>query len=287
MGAGADADGRVAVTLPGGLWADGARHQRATLRPLSGRDEEAVLDTVAEPAAHRVTAVLARCVLALEGRAVDAETIRHLAVGDREALLWHLRHMTVGEQVEAVVSCPACGDKLELDLQIGDLLQGPYQTWETQVTEQLAGREVTFRLPTGADQERVAVQARTDPSGAAAGLLSACVISIDSAGVEHGGALDEEVAAALAARLAELDPQAETLLSVTCPACGEGFTAPLDAAGYVFEEVARRGRHLLREVHALAWHYHWSEAEILAMTAARRRRYLDLIDEALEQAGVR
>ena len=287
MGDGADANGPVPVTLPGGRWSDGARHQVATLRPLSGWDEEAALEAGAEPAAHRVTALLARCVLTLEGRAVNAETIRRLGVGDREALLWHLRRATVGENVEAVVGCPGCGEKLDLDLRVGDLLQAPYETWDAQVTERLGGREVTFRVPTGADQERVAVQARTDPSAAAAALLAGCVVSIDGAGLAPGGALDEEVAAALSARLAELDPQAEAVLSVTCPACGDAFTTPLDAAGFVFEEIARRGRHLLREVHALAWYYHWSEAEILGMTATRRQRYLALIDEALEQAGAR
>ncbi|MCK7500249.1 MAG: hypothetical protein MZW92_65580 [Comamonadaceae bacterium] len=33
-------------------------------------------------------------------------------------------------------------------------------------------------------------------------------------------------------------------------------------------------------VHRLAWHYHWSEAEILALPRGRRAHYLALIDAA-------
>jgi len=33
-------------------------------------------------------------------------------------------------------------------------------------------------------------------------------------------------------------------------------------------------------VHTLAWYYHWSEAEILALPRARRQLYLSRIDRA-------
>ncbi|HEX7048849.1 MAG TPA: hypothetical protein VF188_01455 [Longimicrobiales bacterium] len=42
---------------------------------------------------------------------------------------------------------------------------------------------------------------------------------------------------------------------------------------------------LYREVHHLAFHYHWSEAEILAMTRSKRQRYLSLLAQHLEAAG--
>lgn len=42
--------------------------------------------------------------------------------------------------------------------------------------------------------------------------------------------------------------------------------------------------HLYHEVHQLAWHYHWSEREILAMSRAKRRRYLALLSRELERS---
>jgi hypothetical protein len=37
---------------------------------------------------------------------------------------------------------------------------------------------------------------------------------------------------------------------------------------------------LYDEVHTLAWHYHWSEAEILALPRVRRQLYLSRVDRA-------
>jgi hypothetical protein len=44
-------------------------------------------------------------------------------------------------------------------------------------------------------------------------------------------------------------------------------------------------KHLYREVHLLAFFYHWSEAEIMGMTAKKRHLYLDLLTEALTEEG--
>jgi len=35
---------------------------------------------------------------------------------------------------------------------------------------------------------------------------------------------------------------------------------------------------LYQELHLIAVHYHWSEADILRLTASKRRRYLGLIE---------
>jgi hypothetical protein len=89
------------------------------------------------------------------------------------------------------------------------------------------------------------------------------------------------VTAELPALMAQLDPQAELRLRLTCPACEGEFSTCLDAATYFFQELCGRAGHLYREVHLLAFYYHWSEADILAMTRQKRWRYLHLLAEAL------
>jgi hypothetical protein len=42
----------------------------------------------------------------------------------------------------------------------------------------------------------------------------------------------------------------------------------------------RSASELYDEVHALAWHYHWSEAEILALPRVRRQSYMSRVDRA-------
>jgi hypothetical protein len=129
--------------------------------------------------------------------------------------------------------------------------------------------------------------ARTDPQAGADLLLHRCVESVTAEGKDIIPLEDwpPAVAQQLPAIMAELDPQAETILSLTCPVCGHIFSALFDAATYFFQELASRMRHLYREVHLLAFHYHWSEAEIMGMTARKRRLYLDLLAEALTEKG--
>src|SRR5262249_55645931 len=60
------------------------------------------------------------------------------------------------------------------------------------------------------------------------------------------------------------------------PACGHGWQADLDVGAFVLAEVDAHAARLLGEVHGLAHAYGWSEADILALSTARRRRYLEL-----------
>jgi hypothetical protein len=283
----------LVATLPGGYWVNGACRRDAELRELTGEDQIFLMEDAASlPLAQWATEVLTRCLTRLgPGEPVTREAVRALTVGDREALLLHLRRLTVGDRLQCVLTCPspACGHKLDFEVRVSELLLLP--GGEAAKRHELAIRPpdvdyiVRFRLPTGADQEAVALLGRTDPDAAAALLLQRCVESIDSTdGVE----LQEFPAALidpLSARMAELDAQAELTLNITCSVCGATFTTVFDAASYLFQELLAGMRNLDREVHLLAYHYHWSPSEILTMSPRRRRRYLQLLEEELAQGA--
>src|SRR5215218_4514842 len=109
--------------MPGGVAVDGARRHDAALRPVVGADEAFLLDADALAPVERSSLLLARCLVRLgPWQPPGEEHVRELAVGDREALLLHLRRLTLGERLELVLSCPACDEALSLDLGVGDLL---------------------------------------------------------------------------------------------------------------------------------------------------------------------
>jgi hypothetical protein len=81
---------------------------------------------------------------------------------------------------------------------------------------------------------------------------------------------------ALGSAMAEHDPQSDVSLEARCPACEGALTVNFDVADYVWRRVATAGRELIFDVHQLAAAYGWSEAEILAIPAGRRHRYLEL-----------
>src|SRR5688500_43648 len=101
----------VPVTLPNGYQAADAWSRTVWLRPWCGADEIALsqVDSGAPPAV-RTTALLSRCVYLAQGaRRAGRAFVRALAAGDREALLLHLRRITLGDRLLCVLSCRACG----------------------------------------------------------------------------------------------------------------------------------------------------------------------------------
>jgi hypothetical protein len=283
------------VILSGGAWLGGVCYRQAHIRPLVGADE-AFLGELGERLrpAEEATALLARTVSGLGPAGADpAEVVRALSVGDREALLLELRRLTRGDRLDCVVECPAtdCRERLDITLRVADLILPARprsdERYERVVHENGTEYRAVFRLPTGADQEAACTLPDKDPRARALHLLRQCVERAMTAEGRVVNDLPPLAAAELARRMAELDPQAELQLEITCPECGGHFVALFDAAAFLLEELAAERRMLYREVHALALHYHWSEAEIMAMTRHKRRLYLNLLDEALgEEPGV-
>lgn len=242
--------------------------------------------------AQRTTALLSRCLVKLGPISpVPEEAVRSLTVGDREALLLHLRRLTLGEHIRCVLRCPdpGCGGDMEVNLKVGKLLQPTYtevrDRYLKTVSQNGTGYRIRFRLPTGGDQEAVAALARVDLRAGAASLLARCIEEVTTEDGGLVGALPEDVEDGVASYMSELDPQAEMKLRVTCPDCANSFSAVLEAGDYLFQELQRRLRHLYREVHLLALYYHWSEQEILALSTRKRRLYLELLEEAFAGGG--
>ena len=115
------------------------------------------------------------------------------------------------------------------------------------------------------------------PKAAELAALRRCVLEARDTDGQPAAELPETALRSLAPLLAEMDPQAELNRDAACPARRQVFAQVLDAMQFLQSEMVQDLDHLYAEVHRIASHYHWSEAEILAMTAVRRRRYLAMI----------
>jgi hypothetical protein len=281
---------RAEVELPGGIRLAGSWRRDAVLRPLTGRDEEFLQASTLAPAA-RTSAVLARCLCRVGPvSSVGAEIARALSIGDREALLLHLRRLTLGEVMPCLLKCPNadCAEKLDLALQVWELLLPPYRHADDVHEMSIASGDiryrVRFRLPNGADQEHAAALVAGSPESATELLLRRCVQEIvDEQTGEAVQPTPAPVADALADEMAKLDPQAEIILDLVCPACRAPFRAPFDIADYFHREICGEESDLLRQVHLLAFHYHWSERDILRLSRRKRLRYVELLSSTPRQ----
>ncbi|MEZ5863379.1 MAG: hypothetical protein R3D25_04645 [Geminicoccaceae bacterium] len=243
------------------------------LRMMTGLDELLVQDAVAagQPRVVVATRLLGACLD--EG---GEERALAMTVGRRETLLLELRRGAFGERIEAVVSCPRCAETLDLDLATGDLLAAALdETAHVEMALEAEGSSwrAVMRPVTGADQ--TAAIGAADP---AALLLRRCVASLmrDDGVPWPLEELTAGMAAALDDAMRRLDPMAEISLDLVCPACRHRFTAPFDAAGQLFAELAAEADQLLREVMVIGRACHWSEGEILGLPRPRRRAYATL-----------
>ena len=258
--------------MPGGLVLDdGRRLGRAELRPLTGREEEWVTQHAATPSAHLASKLLSACFVRLEDEPVNSEIIGKLLAGDRDYLILQLRRMTLGDRFAAVFSCPACKRAMDVEFLAQDISIEPRP--QNAVTYTWQGpRLVHYRLPNGADQEAVADLPSVE---AVEALFARCLIN------DGDTPLTADERAAVIAEMDCLAPQIDLELDLNCPECGHSFTTPFDCTSFFFSEIRAQSRHLMREVHYLALHYHWSESEILNLQRDRRRGYLALLNETL------
>jgi hypothetical protein len=200
-----------------------------------------------------------------------------LSIGRRNALLLELRRRSFGEALRCRAGCPACGEQLEFAVSADDLLAGAPPQAEDSFEAGVGAITATMRLPNGDDL--LAAAGCADAAEARRLLLRRCIARASVAGDPLDvDALPEDVIAALAAEAAARDPLAELLLDMACPACGAAWQAPLDIAAFLWRELTVQAERLLHDVHLLARGYGWAEDAILAMSARRRRRYLELIE---------
>lgn len=205
------------------------------------------------------------------------DALAALPVGVRDGRLLDLRERLFGPELDMVAACPACGEAVEMGARVGDLRvthgAGGNDGEEKVVTD---GYRVAFRLADSRDL--LALTARAGGGDPRRVLLARCVT--DAQGPDGtavpADALPEPVVAAVARRMADADPQAQIDLALACPTCGHGWTAAFDIVRFLLHELHVWAKRLLRDIHTLASAYGWSEAEILALSPARRRIYLEL-----------
>jgi hypothetical protein len=266
----------VTVPLPGGLMVGDRRLGQAELRPLTGHEEDWLARHRGLPSALATTSILGACLVALDDAAASGDLVRRLLVGDRDYLIFALRRMTLGDRFEGVLPCPACAAPMDIGFGADDVPVEPRPQTAASYTLPLAGagaRTIRFRLPTGGDQEAVL---GLEGGAAVQALLERCVLD------DGGAPLASVEREAVIEAMDRLAPQLDLELDLTCPECGHAFLLPFDITTFFFHEMGIDGGQLLRETHALALSYHWSQAEILSLGRDRRRAYLRLLRETLQ-----
>lgn len=191
-------------------------------------------------------------------------------IGFRDAALLRLRMATFGNQISCVDICPGCSNSVEMNIHIPDILTMAPTELKTTVTFPEDNGIGEIKLPTSEDIEFVLKH--VSPENAQTALIQRCFGNVSTKFKGSEAELDS-----VESMLEEHDPFADIHFSVDCPECKHAWDALFDIVSIFWKEIVTAAKKLLSEVHVIASVYHWSEAEILALSQERRSFYLECI----------
>ncbi|MFI2372837.1 hypothetical protein [Streptomyces sp. NPDC018833] len=215
-----------------------------------------------------------RALLLAAAAAPAGEEVADRPLAALRSLLLDLRCGSFGDVLPCTIDCPACDESLEVMVGAEELRATPgtgtapaHGPGPMTAGLTAGSYQITYRALTGRDLLGLVP---ADPQ-ARRTLLSRCVVSVEP----PTDALPDEVLEEVAQRLPDVDPGADTVLSLNCPRCHHEWWAALDVADHLWAEVDAYARRLLHDIHVLARAYGWSESDVLTVSPARRQFYLE------------
>lgn len=248
-----------------------------------------------------MTALLSRCIHRIGTVSpVSEEVARSLLIADRQYLLLKIREATFGDQVQATISCPwpDCGKKADMDFSLNNVpvkeSSEKAATYTYTLSREAAFisdnqehyQEITFRLPNGGDQEAVSSLVYENEAKALTMLLARCILSIgpvNNPGYETVARLSPRARMEIESTMEQCAPFVDLTIAAQCPECGREYAVPFDIHDFFFGQMRISLDLLYREIHYLAYHYHWSEKEIMGMPRDRRRNYISVLADEIER----
>jgi len=217
---------------------------------------------------------------AAEPRA-DERTVARLPLGRRDERLLRFRDALAGDTIDAIASCPGCGERIEFGTNVAALVAMAPSAPPTEANIlDVDDIRVTWRA---LDSDDIAVAAASATAGEAERVLleRSVLTATGPGGMIAPSRLPDAIRAAVSRAMTAADPLAEVVIAMTCPACERAFDADIDVAGFVWAELNARARRILREVAILARAFGWTEGEVLALAEARRAAYLALVQDGI------
>jgi hypothetical protein len=242
------------------------------LRPFAGYEDLMLLEASALDMVLAID-LLESVVVRSDGYALDWQACPGT---DIDAALLHLRRSVFGDRISSDIECPGsgCGRRIEVEFGIDEFLAHhaphPARTVNVAASDEpgwycLAEEGVTFRLPTGGDIVAAATERDAEKK-----LIQTCIRS-------------EGLKASMVRRvlgiIESMAPSLSGELRGRCAECGAEVGIYFDARGFTLRELHDQAAFLYEDTCILAHHYHWTEADILALPSSRRIRYVETLKQ--------
>jgi hypothetical protein len=237
-------------------------------RPPAGGDDLLLLET-GRSGAETAIALLESIASRPDGATLDWLT---LPLADVDAAIMRVRQNVLGDSIRSEINCPAaqCGKRIDVAFGIDEFLvhHAPRPARKVEAAHEpgwydLVDAPVSFRIPTGADLLAVVAEGDTERT-----LVSRCV---------RPAAIRGQLLRRVERALEAMAPSLAQDLSARCAECEARVSVHFDARAFALRELRDQAAFIYEETHLLASHYHWPEAEILALPRYRRIQYVEMI----------
>jgi hypothetical protein len=197
------------------------------------------------------------------------------SIGERDARLLQVRELLFGSTLHNTANCPFCGTKTEWESLLDSFkLQTIGDATIPNLTDlNHEGYQIRFRLPNSADLLELA---DASPDVGTDVLLQKCIVQASHHSL---GATDLPVGVKerIIREMEKNDPQANISLQLSCPDCKQEWVLNFDIMQYLWMEIDAWARRTIGDIGLLAYHFKWSENDILGMSRFRRNLYLNMI----------
>ena len=250
-----------------------------SLRPFGHCPEDREVNFARPSRPYLEVEILECCTDDRQGAKPDSRFFWNLAVSKRIECLLTLATIEDSDVFMIPLRCLnlECQEGIEIDFSIEELRK--LSSAETESTRLLIGdRSVRIRRPTGLDQLQWLQSSFSDERSLTQAMLETLVIEEDREQLDSKAIAQGDWIPAFNRIMDRLDPLVNFQVRVQCPYCNTQNSHSIDLGAWALQRLRQIQQQLFDLVHRLASHYHWHEAEILAIPAWRREFYLARIE---------
>ena len=227
-----------------------------------------------------VTQVLQNCLAPSGDNGQAARQVWDMTVGDRIEALLRIASLSIGKRLTVMLDCQNqdCGQRIEIDLNLEAIVDAHNRTRKVgEIEVPLGEMKLTIRKPTGRDQLSWLATPALDETLAVKRMIKSLIVipneydSLDALSNEQFMAIDKAVQ--------DVDPLVGSEVTVACPYCEQANLYEIDLQKLGLDILRNIQIQLFRDIHHLAGRYHWTETEIMALPAWRRRQYLAYLEQ--------
>ncbi len=261
----------------------GFDEREVALRTFGNTEKDIQIDFQQKIRPNLVTEILCACTVSRSrgGEQTPREFFNDLTVGKRIQCLAAI--VTAGgvSEMNLRLHCreESCKELMEIALTMEDITGMHQSAEEGACLIPFGGRDYTFRKPTARDQMEWLKQTYPGEEAAAEAMMRTLHIPGEATRANGEIPTGSQWITAVNEGMKNQDPLVTMEMILFCPACNKENHYEPDLEELTLTKLHKIQQGQLNNIHKLASRYHWSEAQIMALTPSRRNYYLTLIEK--------